>query len=122
RNPPEMTSSPRPSAPPGLRRLAAAMLLAVVAAAAGCDSVTDPVGGLAGRWTSTDGRGGLATGAPMTLDLEQHGSAVTGAGSYVLGGATVALAIDGTIDERVVVVTLTPQGSEPAILLQGMLA
>lgn len=117
-----MTVIPRPAAPPRFRRLAAALLVAAVTAAAGCDSITEPAGGLSGRWTSTDGRGALATGAPMTLELEQRGGEVTGTGRYVLGGETVPLAVEGTIDERVVVLTLAPPGSAPAILLQGMLA
>lgn len=108
-----------------LRHLAAAVALAGLAALAACDAVTAPREGLTGRWSSDDGRGDGVTGAPIALVLEQHGEAVTGAGSYTLGGNTIALDVDGTIRDRVVVLTLTPQPAQDPrdeILLQGMLS
>jgi hypothetical protein len=109
-----------------VRRVRLGTTLAALAVAAACGDATGPGGGtLAGRWASDDGQGDGPTGASMTLLLEQVGGAVSGSGSYVLGGATVPLDVDGTVTDRVVVLTLTPApapGRPAELLLQAMLS
>lgn len=129
RLPPPPRRRRSPAAPPSSRRRRGRLLVALLAAAGlgACDVVTGPEPApLTAEWVSAASGSGEVTGMPMSLELRQEGTVVTGTGTGVLpSGDAVALAASGTVTGRVVtlVVDSEPTGSFPTTLLvQAMLS
>ena len=103
-----------------------ASLLPALALAA-CGDVTGPEAlPLTAEWVSAATGSGAVPGMPMSLELRQVGSVVTGTGTAVLpSGSAVALVASGNVTGRVVTLEVAsePAGAlSPALLLQVMLS
>ena len=119
---PPLPWRPPATAPRPLRRrgrLLAALLAATALGA--CDRVTGPEPApLTAEWVSAASGSGEVTGMPMSLELRQEGTVITGTSTGVLPAGT-AVAVSGRV--VTLVVDSEPTGSFPTTLLvQAMLS